>query len=145
METPQSTSLVRGWTFRIFLLVAALAGFLGTAADTEHRLQISMHGVPATIELASKTQTLPNNWSNYENRLRAPFFVKIKPDNGDRLSAELFLSKEVVEALLKGETRKIVFAEANPRRFIMQDDPLPPFGVGWLIFGLSPWGYSCIH
>ena len=135
METPQSTSLVRGWTFRIFLFVGALCGFLGTAANTEHRWQISMHGVPAQIEAASPTQAIPDHWSDYEGRLRAPFVVKIKPENRRPILSELFLPKDVVEALLKGETREIVFADGNSRSFIMQGDPLPPFGVGWFLLG----------
>lgn len=136
MQTPPSTGLLRGWTFRIFLLVAAFAGFIGTAADTHHRLQVSTYGIPATIKLASRYQTPPTSWYHHEGSPRASFLVKISPDNGSELTSELYLPKEIVEALLRGESRRIVFADGNPRRFILQGDPLPPFGVGWLVFGV---------
>ncbi len=75
MESPPSTGLARAWTFRIMLLAMSLSCFVGTIANTSDRLQLSTHGVPAMIEIASKTAKAPSDWSSYEGRLRALFYV----------------------------------------------------------------------
>jgi hypothetical protein len=127
-------SLVNRWTFIIMLLGMSLSCFVISAANIHDRLQLSLYGVPATIERASQIQTLPLDWSSYSGR--ASFFVKVRSDEGKNSSAELFLSKEVIEALLRNEKKQIIFAEDNPRRFIMKGEPFPPFEFGWLGSGV---------
>jgi len=114
----------------------SLGCFVVTLANTMDRLQLSMGGVPATIERASKTQIAPTDWSLYEDQLHALFLVKVKTKDGKESSANLFLTKEVVAALLNGQQGRIIFAKDNPRRFLMHGDPLPPFGIGWFVTGL---------
>ena len=135
-DTAPTTKLVTKWKFRLMLLAAALAGFLSVAADAYDRWKFS-HAVHATIRLASKTQALPANWSNYEGKLRAPFVVTVRSADGSERSSELFLPKDVVEALLKGEEREIIYIEDNQRRFLMKGDPLPSISLGWLAFGVA--------
>ena len=137
MESPQSTGLVRSWAFRITLLAMGLSCFVVTIADTHDRLQLSMYGVPATIQLASKAETAPTDWAPYEGRLRALFYVKVKANDGKEFSSSLFLPKEVVEKLLNGEQEEIIFAKSNPRRFLIKGEPFPSFGFGWSVLGLS--------
>src|SRR5438105_4132863 len=139
MESPQSTGLMRSWLFRIMLLAMALSCFVVTMADTYDRLQLSMHGVSATIQPASKGQTAPTSWASYEGRLRA-LFVKIKEKDGKEFSRSLFLAKEAVEKLLTGEQEEIIFVRDNPQRFLMKGEPLPPFSFGWSILGLVFFG-----
>jgi hypothetical protein len=61
VETPQSISLESGWLLRIILLVAAKCGIASGLAETIDRLQLSLHGVPATIMRASWVQKVPND------------------------------------------------------------------------------------
>lgn len=131
-------SLVNRWTFIIMLLVMSLSCFVISAENIHDRLQLSMYGVSATIDRASKTQTLPLDWSSYSGR--ASFFVKVRSDEGKNSSAELFLPKEIIEALLRDEKKQIIFAEDNPRRFIMKGDPFPPFKFDWIGFGVLLFG-----
>jgi len=135
MEATRSTGFVRGWMFRIMLLAMALSCFVITLADTVDRLHLS-GGVPATIELASTAETAPASWSPYEGRMRALFYVKVVTNDGKESSTSLFLPKETVEALLNGQKEPIVFARDNPRRFLLQSEPLPAFGIGWFLLGL---------
>lgn len=136
MQATPSTSLVRAWSFRIVLLVMSLAGFFGMAVNTYDRLQLSTYGVNASIERVGKSQLLPTAWSYYEGRERAPFAVNLTDQDGSRHSTTLFLSKEVIEALLRGEKASIVHAPDNLRRHVASGDPLPSFGIGWLVLGL---------
>lgn len=136
MEATRSVSLFRAWTFRLFLLSMSLGGFVGMAASTYDRLQLSTYGVNASIELYSKTESLPTTWSHYKGRDRASFFVKITDQNGSEHSTELFLPKETIQALLHGERKSIVHAPGNLARHIAPGDSLPSFGIGWLAFGL---------
>ena len=63
METPQSTSLIQGWSFRILLFAMAMSCFLSVGPAVHRRLTLSMKGVPASIELDRTTQSLPSEWS----------------------------------------------------------------------------------
>jgi hypothetical protein len=136
IQTPQTTSLFRGWLFRIFLLIFGLAGFIGMAADTMHRLSVTTYGVFAEIAAASLRQPLPITWSEHDGSLKAPFTVRIQPKSGPEIVSELFLRRDVVEALLRGEKRNISYEQGNPRRYLLTGDQPPPFGFGWLLFGL---------
>jgi hypothetical protein len=136
IETPQSTSIFRGWLFRMFMLVFSLAGFLGVAANTSHRLSVTSDGVPAEIAVASRAQAMPSAWLDDDGQAKAPFTVRIQAPAGPARVADLSLRREVVEALLRGETRQIVHEQGNPQRFLMAGDPPPPFGLGWLAFGI---------
>ena len=137
IQTPQTTSLFRGWLFRIFLFVFALGGFIGMAAHTTERLSVTMYGIPAEIAMASVTQTLPTTWSEYNGSLKSTFTVRIQPMSRPEIVSDLFLSREVVQALMRGEKRKISYEEGNPRRYLLAGEEPPPFGFGWLLFGLA--------
>ena len=128
--------LFRKWFFRILLLVAALACFLGNVVNISDRWQLS-HGVSATIKAASKHQEIPRSYSEYEGKLRAVFDVKILSANGTEFITQLFLPKEVVENLIQGGSVDIVYVKDNPRRHLIKGDALPPYGVGLFLAGLA--------
>ena len=128
--------LFRKWFFRILLLVAALACFLGNVVNISDRWQLS-HGVSATIKAASKHQEIPRSYSEYEGKLRAVFDVKILSANGTEFITQLFLPKEVVENLIQGGSVDIVYVKDNPRRHLIKGDALPPYGVGVFLAGLA--------
>ena len=127
---------IRKWFFRIFLLVGALACFLGNIVNISDRWQLS-HGVSATIKVASKHQEIPRSYSEYEGKLRAVFDVKILSANGSEFNTQLFLPKEVVENLIQGGSVDIVYVKDNPRRHLVKGDVLPPYGVGLFVGGLA--------
>lgn len=125
--------LVRKWYFRIALLVGAITCFLGPIVTSIDRYELS-HGVPATIERASKYTTAPTKWSGYEGRLRASFDVKVHAADGREFITPLFLPKEIVESLMQGEKAEIVFVKDRPGRHLLKGEPLPQ--VSWsLILG----------
>lgn len=128
--------LFRKWLFRIFLLVGALACFLGNILNISDRWQLS-HGVSATIKAAGKHQEIPRNYSEYEGKLRAVFDVKILSANGNEFITQLFLPKEVIEKLIQGGSAEIVYVKNNPRRHLVKGDALPPYGIGLLLGGLA--------
>lgn len=136
MESQQpSVGLVRAWSFRIWLLVAALAGFVGTIVNTQDRLQFSSKGVAATITRASDTQKVPTDadWLGGQH----DFYVKAVSRDGKESSFTLLLSRPTIETLVDGGQAEIIYVRDNPRRHLMQGEPLPPFGLGWLVFGLA--------
>lgn len=135
MQSPQSTGLILGWTFRILLLLLSLSCLLETIANTLGRRQFSVHGIPATIERALDSQKAPANWSDYKGGLRSDFQVKIKTADGKEFFANLFLPREVVDGLLEGQQKQIIYAKDNPRSFLMKGEPLPAFGLWWLLGG----------
>ncbi len=142
--------LVNSWRFLLILLVTSLICFSISTKNIRDHLQLSMNGVPATIERKSELQTLPLDWlsgrASFYVKVRldagkssyADSFVKVSSDSGKSWHAEsaFVLSKEVIEALLRGEKKQIIFAEDNPRRFIMKGDPFPPVEFGWLGSGV---------
>ena len=128
--------LFRKWFFRIFLLVGALACFLGNSVNISDRWQLS-HGVSATIKAASKHQETPRNYSEYEGKLRAVFDVRVLSMNGNEFITQLFLPKEVVEKLVQGGSVEIVYVKDNPRRHLVKGDALPPYGIGLFLGGLA--------
>ncbi len=136
METPQSTGLVRGWTFRIMLLVASVTFFLGAMAHTHDRWQFSRQGVPATIEVAYSNQKAPSTWSAYEGQLRSMFVVRVKTSDGPATLGSLFLEQGVINRLLSGQQEQIIYVKDNLQRFMMKSDPLPPYGVWQLLGGI---------
>ena len=137
METPQSTSLIQGWSFRILLFAMAMSCFLSVGPAVHRRLTLSMKGVPASIELDRTTQSLPSEWSTSDGQPRAMFRTKIQPDEDREFSADLYLTREVVESLLRGEKRAIVFARNNPRMFRLVEDPPNSIPVGWPAIGFG--------
>lgn len=135
MQSPQSTGLLLGWSFRILLLALSVSCFLGTIANTFDRRQFSVHGIPATIERALDSQKAPSNWSDYKGNQRSGFEVKVKTADGKDFFANLFLTREVVDGLLDGQQKQIIFVKDNPRRFLVKGEPFPSFGLWWLLGG----------
>jgi hypothetical protein len=132
----QSTSLVRSWVFRTLLLMMALCCFVVTFADTVDRLNLSTYGIPATIETARAHQQLPTQWSDYAGQSRSLFHVRLKERDGKESATSMYLPRDAVEALLKGELRQIVFVRDNPQRFLLAGEALPAFGLLWLLGGV---------
>jgi len=135
MSEQRSTGLVRAWTFRMFLLVGAVVGFLGMITSIQDRMAVTTHGVAATIEIFNLKQNAPSSWSTYEGHSRAMVYVRVKPEKEREFSRELFLRKDIVDALFREEPQHIIYEDGNPARFVMRSDPLPPYGFGWLVFG----------
>jgi len=61
--------------------------------------------------------------------------VKVRPAGQEAFNTSLFLAREAVERLMKGETVEIVYVKDNPRRHLLKGEPLPPFGWGWILGG----------
>ncbi len=125
------------WFFRISILFAGLGCFVGFADHTQHRWEVSRHGIPATIQLASHTQTLPTSWSGQDGEQKSEFYVNIQPAYSVAFKRDLYLPKAVIESLLRGETQKIIYARDNPDNFMMQGDPYPPFGFKLIMLGIA--------
>ncbi|HEY8244337.1 MAG: hypothetical protein ACHQJ7_05195 [Vicinamibacteria bacterium] len=126
--------LVRKWAFRIVLLLGAITCFFEPVVAALDRHALS-NGVPATIERAGKFAAAPASWTEYEGEPRAVFDVKVRPAGQEAFNTSLFLTREAVERLMKGETVEIVYVKDNPRRHLLKGKPLPPFGWGWILGG----------
>ena len=126
--------LVHKWFFRIMLLVGAIACFLGPAVNAFDRYDLS-NGIPARIEIANKNVAAPTSWSNYQGQLRAVVDVKVHAADGREFITPLFLTKETIESLRRGEKTEIVFVRDRPQRHMLKGEPLPPTGWGLLAGG----------
>jgi hypothetical protein len=135
MKSKPTVGLFRAWFFRIWLLVCVLTGFIGAIEHTTDRRQLSVHGVNATITRASDTQRVPADAGWLSNQ--HDFYVKATTTDATESSFTLFLPRDVIEKLVDGGRAEIVYARDNPRRHIMEGEPYPPFGIGWLMFGLA--------
>lgn len=134
-EPRTSVGLFRAWSFRAWLLVCILVCFLAFIRQVADRLQLSSHGVAATITRASSTERVPNysGWSDNQH----DFYVKATASDGSESLFSLFLTRDVIEKLVGGGQAEIIYARDNPRRHIMKGEPYPPFGFGWLLFDLA--------
>lgn len=136
VETPQTTSLFKGWMLRISLLLVAFMGILGVFENTSHRLYVTSWGIPGEITMANPRQGLPTSWLDTENGPRADLTVRIKSDSQPPQTTNLFLSRTTIEALMRGETKRLTYEKGNPRRHRLDSEPPPPYGFGWLFLGL---------
>lgn len=137
IETPVTTTLFQGWFLRIFLLLAAVMGFLGVATTTSHRLNVTVMGVAGEMSAASLRQTLPVHWLATDVGPKADFTVQIRSTGNRSQTTMIHLRRDVVEALLRGETRRLTYEEGNPRNYLLVGEAPPPFGLGWLFLGLA--------
>ena len=135
MESPASVGIFRAWYFRIFLLLGVLVGFGSFFDAATDRFALSMRGVSATITLASPSEKLPAEgfgWLNNQHDFR----VKATTSDGKESVFTVFLPRQVIEDLVNGGQAGIIYARNNPRFHIMKGEPYPPFGFGWLTFGV---------
>ncbi len=127
--------LAKKWFFRISLLFGAVACFMAPVITMIDRYELS-NGVPATIERASKYLAAPTQWSDYEGRLHASYEVKVHPVDGPEFVTPLFLPKEVIESLTRGEKAEIVYVKERPGRHLLKGQPLPAIAWGWIVGGV---------
>jgi hypothetical protein len=126
--------LAKAWFFRISLLVGAIACFFAPIKTMIDRHEFS-NGVEATIEMASKHLAAPSNWSNHKGRLYASYDVRVRAADGREFITPLFLPKEVIERLIRGEKAQIVFVKDRPKRHLLKGEPLPTIAWGWVLGG----------
>lgn len=136
MTSSPSVGFLRGLLFKVLLAAMALCCIVIALPQASARFQLSMDGVPATIQRASATTPAPTAWSEYAGASRALFPVRIASGDGRTLATNLFLPEAVIRRLLDGETVPITLVWKNPRRFLLEGESLPPYGGGWILLGL---------
>lgn len=127
--------LAKAWFFRIALLVFALACFFAPIKTLIDRHEFS-NGVEATIEMASKHVAAPGNWSKHKGGLYASYDVRVHAADGRQFITPLFLSKEVIERLIRGEKAEIIFVKDRPKRHLLKGEPLPTVAWVWVLGGV---------
>ena len=125
MTSSPSLGLVSGLVFKVMLAAMALCSFVIAGPQTYARLQLAMGGVPATIQRASATTPAPTSWSAYQGASRALFPVRIASRDGRTLATNLFLPEATIRNLLEGGSAHITVVWENPRRFVLDGEPLP--------------------
>jgi len=136
MTSSPSLGLVRGLVFKVMLAVMALCCFVIAWPQAYARLQLSVGGVSATIQRVSATTPAPTSWSEYQGASRALFPVRIATTDGRTVATNLFLPEATIRNLLDGGTAHITVVWANPRRFLLDGEPLPSYGGWWILLGL---------
>jgi hypothetical protein len=114
----------------------ALCSFVIAWPQAYARLQLSMSGIPATIQGVAATTPAPTAWSESQGASRALFPVRIATTDGRTLATNLLLPEATIRTLLAGGTAKITVVWENPRRFLLEGEPLPSYGGGWILLGL---------
>jgi hypothetical protein len=136
MTSSPPLGLVKRLVFKVMLAVMALCSFVIALPQAYARLQLSMGGVPATIQRVSTTTPAPTSWSEYQGASRALFPVRIATRDGRTLATNLFLPEATIRNLLDGQTAHITVVWENPRRFLLEGEPLPSYGGWWILLGL---------
>jgi hypothetical protein len=136
MTSSPSLGLVKGLVFKVMLAVMALCSFVIASPQAYARLQLSIDGVPATIQRVSATTPAPTSWSEYQGASRALFPVRIATSKGRTLATNLFLPEATIRNLLAGRTAHITIVWDDPHRFLLDGEPLPSYGAGWILLGL---------
>jgi len=136
MTSSPTLGPVKGLVFKVMLAVMAICSFVIASPQAYGRLQLSMDGVPATIQRVSATTPAPTSWSEYPGASRALFPVRIATSDGRTLATNLLLPEATIRTLLDGGTAGITLVWDDPHRFLLDGEPLPSYGGGWILLGL---------
>ncbi len=136
MSASPSVGLVKGLVFKVLLAVMALCSFVIASPQAYARLQLSMDGVPATIQRVSATPPRPTSWSEYHGASRALFPVRITTSDGRAKAVNLLLPEATIHTLRDGGTAHIRVVWDNPHRFLLDGEPWPSYGGWWIVSGL---------
>lgn len=136
MTSSPSLGLVKGLVFKVMLAVMALSSFAIASPQAYARLQLSQDGIPATIRRVSASTPAPTSWSESYGTSRALFPVRIATSDGRTLATNLLLPEATIRHLLDGGSAHITVVWDNPRRFLLDGEPLPSYGGVWILLGL---------
>lgn len=112
-----------------------VSSFLAIGPDVHRRLTLATSGVRASIAAAHPNRPPPADWTRRDGVERAVFRVRVQSVQGTEFSSDLYLRRDVVEALARGEAREIVFAAGNPRMFRMADEDPNAIPLVWPALG----------
>lgn len=135
MAQSRPMGLISRLTFRVMLAAMALSCFVIALPQAYARYEITTRGRPATLQRASATTPLPTDWVEYEGKPRADFPVRLTSSSGETMATNLFLPEVTVRTLHDGGTVPATVVWTNPRRYLLDGDPLPSVGGGWLVLG----------
>lgn len=137
MTSPRPQQLVQRLLFKVMLGAMAFSCFLIASPEASIRLDLELHGIPATMQRAAATAPAPTSWMEDQGTSRADFPVRLTSRDGATKATNLFLPEHVVRSLLAGETANITVVWDTPRRFVLEGEPAPPIGGGWIALGLA--------
>ncbi len=136
MPPAPSLGLVRSLVFKVLLAVMALCAFVIALPQAHARYQLATDGIPATIQRVSAATPAPTSWTESGGASRALFPVRIATRDGRTLATNLLLPEATIRDLREGGAAQITVVWDNPRRFLLEGEPLPSYGGAWILLGL---------